>query len=147
MKSGWLVIAISAVLFSRDTSASPKPVAQHPFDLAVTSVEIADKSSSSMFRRVRVRCFIANHGPGTAPSGIRILVTRTDGKKPKTIRSVSTKYAVRSGRTFFIGGEDVIWRASPASYRCAIDYGPPGARYVVGDANANNDVGQSTLSK
>lgn len=147
MKLGWLIIAVSAVLFSQDTSASPKPAHRGTFDLAVTSVEIADKSSSSMFRRVRVRCFIANHGPGTAPSGVRILVTRVDRKRTKTIRSVATKYAVPSGRSFYIGGEDVIWRSSPASYRCAIDYGPPGARFVIGDQNANNDIGQSTHSK
>lgn len=147
MKAAFSIIAVSAVLFSQDTAASSRSVGRGSFDLGVTAVEIADKRSSSMFRRVRVRCFVANHGPGTAPSGIRIVVTRIGGTKQKVIRSVETKYAVPAGREFFIGGEDVIWHASPASYRCAIDYGPPGARRVVGDENSINDIGQSTHSK
>lgn len=147
MKAGFGIIAISAVLFSLDTAASSRTVERGSFDLGITAVEITDKSSSPMFRRVRVRCFVANHGPGKAPSGIRIVVTRIGGAKQKVIRSVKTKYAVPAGRKFFIGGEDVIWHASPASYRCAIDYGPPGARAVVGDENSINDIGQSTHSK
>lgn len=117
------------------------------FDLGVKSVEVTDKGSSTMFRRVRVSCVVVNHGPGVAPSKVRVRLTRPSGSKRKLVRSLVTQYAVPPGKSFFIAGEDTVWHRSLPSYECAIDYGPPGALRVIGDSNASNDIGQSTDSR
>lgn len=147
MKTGWMVLAVSTALLSLDTSAMSRVSHAHPFDLGVKSVQVTEKRSSSMFRQVRVRCVIANSGPGVAPSRIRIRLTRPNGARPKVVRDIVTRYPVSPGKSFFIAGEDTVWRAADPSYRCAIDYGPPGALTVVGDTNPDNDVGQSPQSK
>lgn len=147
MKAGWIVLAVSTALMSLDSSASSRARNAHPFDLGVKAVEVTEKQSSPMFRRVRVRCVIANFGPGTAPSKIRIRLMRPEGERRKVVRDIVTKYAVAPGKTFYIAGEDTVWRTAMPSYQCAIDYGPPGALTVVGDINPENDSGQSTQPK
>ncbi len=147
VKTGWMVLAVSTAMMSLDSSATSRVTHVHPFDLGVKSVEVTEKQSSSMFRRVRVQCVIANYGPGVAPSKIRIRLTRPKGEQRKVVRDIVTKYQVSPGKSFFIAGEDTVWRTAMPSYRCAIDYGPPGARTVVGDVNPENDVGQSPQLK
>lgn len=147
MKKRWHVLAASVAILWLDTPVTAQADPPRPFDLGVTSVEVTQKGSSSMFRRIRVRCDIANHGPGRAPSNVRILLTRPSGKGRKTVRAVVTKYVVPAGGKFFIAGEDTVWHATLPSYRCAIDYGTPGRLRVTGDNNASNDVGQSTPTK
>lgn len=141
---GLIVLALFTLL---SPSAIADDLAPHPFDLGVAKVEVAEKSSSPMFRRVRVRCVVVNHGPGVAPSKVRVSLTRPSGTTRKVVRSIVTKYAVPPGKRFFIAGEDTFWHASVPSYRCAIDYGPPGALRIIGDSNVSNDIGQSTQSK
>jgi len=147
VKTGWMVLSVAMAMLPTDAAAMSRTGQGHSFDLGVKAVEVAEKQTSSMFRRVRVRCVIANFGPGTAPSRIRIRLTRSDGEKSKVVRDIVTKYPVAPGKTFFIAGEDTVWRTAWPSYRCAIDYGPPGALTVVGDINPENDVGQSPRSK
>lgn len=147
VKTGWLVLAVSTAMMSLDSSAKSRVSHAHRFDLGVKSVQVTEKRSSSMFRQVRVQCLIANYGPGAAPSRIRIRLTRPMGTRRKVVRDIVTKYPVSPGKSFFIAGEDRVWRAADPSYRCAIDYGPPGAPTLVGDINPENDTGQSPQSK
>lgn len=147
VKAGWMVLSIAVAMLPMDALATSRTARGRSFDLGVKAVEVSEKQTSSMFRRVRVRCVIANLGPGTAPSKIRIRLTRSDGERSKVVRDIVTKYPVAPGKSFFIAGEDTVWRSTTPSYSCAIDYGPPGALTVVGDINPENDVGQSPVSK
>lgn len=143
-------VSLSALLLSfwlPHISAIADDAEVSGFDLGVASVDVTDKGSSTMFRRVRVSCTVVNHGPGAAPAKVRIVLTRLSDSKRRLVRSVVTQYAVPAGKSFFIAGEDTVWHRSLPTYRCAIDYGPPGALRVIGDGNASNDIGQSTDSK
>lgn len=142
--TGLALLAWAAIQLPAPSNAKGR----RAFDLGVTSVEVTEKESSTMFRKVRVRCDILNHGPGPAPAKVRVIITRpTASNQRKVVRDIVTRYRVSPGRSFFIAGEDTVWRAANPSYRCAIDYGPPGALRIVGDTNLANDVGQSPRSK
>lgn len=147
MKLRHCILALSTTVLCSGSFAVGQTGEAHGFDLGVAKVEVVEKGASTMFRRVRVRCVVVNHGPGRAPAKVRILLTRPNGNGDKVVHSLVTKYGVPPGATFYMAAEDTIWHAAIPPYRCAIDYGPPGALRVIGDNNASNDVGQSTQTK
>lgn len=114
------------------------------FDLGVDRVEAVQIGGTPLFHDLRVACFVTNHGPDVAPPNVRIVLSRPSDQGRKVVRILTTRRPFAVGKTLEVVGGDSVWHAATVPYRCAIDYGPPGALRVSGDRDASNDLGQST---
>jgi hypothetical protein len=117
---------------------------REPFDLGVDRIEVAEVGGTTLFHDLRIACVVKNHGPGAAPPYVRLVLTRPTDRGRKVVKAMTTHWPLAAGKSIEIVGDDSVWHAATIPYRCAIDYGPPGALRVRGDYDASNDLGQST---
>jgi hypothetical protein len=99
-----------------------------------------------MFRDVSLECIVENRGPGPAPSGAKIVITRLAEEGIKTIKSIAMTQRLQPGETYSLKAEASAWHGATVPFRCSLDFGPPGALRVVGDRDASDDLKQVDCS-
>lgn len=139
------VLAVHLIaLLSLGLVAGSADADRSSFDLGVDRIEVAQTGGTTLFHDLRIACVVTNHGPDAAPRYVRIVLTRPSEHGRKVVKALTTHWPLPAGKSLELVGDDSVWHAATIPYRCAIDYGPPGALRVLGDYDPSNDLGQST---